>query len=78
MKDSFMYDGADNTSCFAILVFILIILFFLMCGCNADRYDNHIVKDINTGKYYLLKHHIGDNYRIHDVDTLLIHNLKNE
>lgn len=50
-----------------LLLFTLVILF---SACSS-KYDGLILTDENTGKKYLLRHNLGDNYFI-DEQTLYI------
>lgn len=53
-----------------LILFLLVI--FAFCSCrNGSEYDGLILKDPNTGVFYLLKHNIGDTYFI-DKRSVLI------
>ena len=55
---------------FKTLYGILIMLFFIGCA-DVDKYDGLILTDKNTGKQYLMKHNIGDNYFIDEKRTII-------
>lgn len=45
-------------------IYMLIALIALSSCTNYDNYDGLILTDNETGRVYLLKHHIGDTYMI--------------
>lgn len=45
--------------------FILLVMCCLFSSCkNETQYDGLVLTDEGTGKKYLLKHNVGDNYFI--------------
>ena len=46
-----------------LILFLLVILAFCSCR-NGSEYDGLLLKDQNTGDFYLLQYNIGDTYFI--------------
>lgn len=52
---------------------ILIALTLALFACNYDKSKNGLILvDPNTGREYLLKHNIGDNYFIYEKQIIII------
>lgn len=51
------------------LLHILLCAFLLGSCAYRDKYDKEIVKSTKTGKYYLLRHNVGDTYHITELDS---------
>ena len=48
----------------------LVLCAVLISSCAyGDKYNNEVVKSTKTGKYYLLRHNIGDTYHITELDS---------
>lgn len=53
---------------------VLVAMLFVSCGADNDKYNGMILTDENTGKRYLLKHHMIDAYFIDEEVEKIIGN----